>query len=147
MYSHARNAVLIVSRVGTVFGIVVFLVSGWWIVQVQLSNSWWFGVKAGAVIAGRGSLLGFKSVGVYPSLRGWSMWNYCELESLQEGGGIPLWVPIALCAATWLVVSRFVRSFPLGQCQKCGYDLRASTIRCPECGLEIASEASCETEA
>jgi len=51
---------------------------------------------------------------------------------------IPLWplIAAALCLpAVWLV--RFKRRRGLagvGRCAKCGYDLRATTERCPECG-------------
>ncbi len=49
----------------------------------------------------------------------------------------PLWV-VALCAgvfAAGLLTSRVRRAaIPPGHCQRCGYDLRASPERCPECG-------------
>jgi hypothetical protein len=48
--------------------------------------------------------------------------------------GIPLWfcllVSVALLARSILVH----RKFPPGHCRRCGYDLRATPDRCPECG-------------
>jgi heme A synthase len=46
----------------------------------------------------------------------------------------PLWMALAsivVLAATWRKVSHTVRP---GQCRRCGYDLRATPERCPECG-------------
>lgn len=52
----------------------------------------------------------------------------------------PLWVPLLVFGyATWRL--RFApanllrRRKKLGLCLQCGYDLRASKVRCPECGL------------
>ena len=51
----------------------------------------------------------------------------------------PLWMPTALFVfPLWLFflspVSRRRKRKKLGLCVKCGYDLRASKGRCPECG-------------
>jgi len=56
--------------------------------------------------------------------------------------GIPFWIPVALCGSV-LCWSRLASYYgrrkrkKLGLCLKCGYDLRASKDRCPECGSTI----------
>jgi hypothetical protein len=58
---------------------------------------------------------------------------------------IPYWMPCLL--AVWplcpLMISGLKRipfRHPLGTCRRCGYDLRVSKERCPECGTAIPSE-------
>ena len=54
---------------------------------------------------------------------------------------LPLWLPAALfCATLWVSYAplrRRCRRRKLGLCVSCGYDLRASKDRCPECGTII----------
>jgi hypothetical protein len=56
---------------------------------------------------------------------------------------LPLWFPALLFAilpALWLRRWRIVRRRTrLGLCQHCGYDLRATPGRCPECGTVVAA--------
>ena len=50
-----------------------------------------------------------------------------------HGVSFPLWLPAAAFAA--LPVARFLqRRHRAGHCTACGYDLRATPGRCPECG-------------
>lgn len=57
---------------------------------------------------------------------------------------IPLWLPCALTFIPALaLLPRLRRTRPAGHCRKCGYDLRASKDRCPECGtLILMTEAT-----
>ena len=45
-----------------------------------------------------------------------------------------LFLPIALLGNFWLM--RSIGWARRGMCRRCGYDLRATLERCPECGLE-----------
>jgi hypothetical protein len=55
---------------------------------------------------------------------------------------IPFWLPFLLTA--WPLGPMIIRlawrisfRYPAGTCRRCGYDLRASKDRCPECGTAI----------
>ncbi len=66
------------------------------------------------------------------------------------GLGIPLWIP-TLLFAVWpasllLPFHRRRKRKKLGLCVKCGYDLRGSKNRCPECGTEFPKPSNDESE-
>ncbi len=90
---------------------------------------------------GMGTMLGWHSI-PWPSKQLlWRMpsWHYggASMFSIR----IPLWLPIVLFAAypayRLLPLHRRRKRNKLGLCVKCGYDLRASKERCPECGQEF----------
>jgi hypothetical protein len=64
----------------------------------------------------------------------------------QTNGGryvvIPYWFLTACCAAVAVVAGRSWRRqrrvLLQGRCKRCGYDLRATPERCPECGTVAA---------
>ena len=77
-------------------------------------------------------------------LGSWVWWDH-YLDQPSEGGSIEVWrvqvrpwllpIPPAILPAIWLYGFRRRRSRARqGRCLKCGYDLRASRERCPECG-------------
>jgi hypothetical protein len=53
--------------------------------------------------------------------------------------GLPLWfLAIVFAGLLFLSLHKLKHRTRLGCCTKCGYDLRATPDRCPECGKEIA---------
>ena len=81
-----------------------------------------------------------------------SSWNLPAkgLNSLYLADGgievtLPAWFPALLFAilpAFWLRRRRIERKRNrIGFCQKCGYDLRATPQRCPECGTAVLAPA------
>ena len=60
--------------------------------------------------------------------------------------GIPFWLPelVLLAPSLWWVLQFLRRRHRAarGLCVMCGYDLRAATDRCPECGATIRQPAA-----
>ena len=58
---------------------------------------------------------------------------------------VPFWCVVPLCSAPAAVLLwtrlRHRRRFAVGHCHRCGYDLRASPGRCPECGAKPAGRS------
>jgi hypothetical protein len=77
-------------------------------------------------------------------------WSSNVKSEPQNGTGsgyfiqIPYWMAIGLmgmCPAIWIFQAYQGRPrFPIGYCLLCGYDLRASIHRCPECGEAFIPE-------
>ena len=63
---------------------------------------------------------------------------------------VPLWMPTLLFGSLFMIlflpVHRRRKRKKLGLCLNCGYDLRASKDRCPECGEEFVSTPTGDVE-
>lgn len=59
--------------------------------------------------------------------------------ALLELAGAFVFGLVLVVAVFVSLIRRLSRSHPQGRCRKCGYDLRASKDRCPECGTPIPS--------
>ena len=70
-------------------------------------------------------------------------WRTDWLPKSDGGIAVPLWIPTVLFALIlWFSSVPFHRRRKrkrLGLCIKCGYDLRGSKGRCPECGTSFES--------
>lgn len=77
---------------------------------------------------------------VHQPLKGWRRWVGFDVQAAHGWTTItlPLWPLAVLClifVARWMLLTRRDRRRrQSGRCIACGYDLRASPDRCPECG-------------
>jgi hypothetical protein len=103
------------------------LETGWTATSLEVfggAPSFDWQVFYGRIVVARLEFLGFRWLtgNLAP---GYSMWSV----------RIPLWFPasvFALLPALWL--AKRLRRPDNGRCPRCGYDLRATPDRCPECG-------------
>jgi hypothetical protein len=137
--------------------LIVFWIRSYWVVDNFLSHSdpavwiehswsiyswrgkiWWkyypddSDVTEGVDVVHEARILGF--------------YYYAGWEPPHQGGGFytrefacPDWLPAsgALLWSTVCIKRRIKHTQPIaGQCHRCGYDLRATPNRCPECGTE-----------
>jgi hypothetical protein len=80
----------------------------------------------------------------YPSRPIYWEFRYHHRRSGTLRLGIPFWLPLsfAMAAPIWWLIERSQtsRRGRGGLCRECGYDLRASRDRCPECGTPILED-------
>lgn len=71
-------------------------------------------------------------------------WTFVGFRIIRVGLGypvrtfvIPLWLVclVLLILPGHRLIHRLRHRYPSGKCQLCGYDLRATPERCPECGM------------
>ncbi len=83
------------------------------------------------------------TLATFSSMTPWRLWGieyYWHLGASYPTMQIPLWMPTFLFASPcfallYLPARRRRKRKKLGLCVKCGYDLRGSKDRCPECNL------------
>ena len=92
--------------------------------EAAASDRWWWDAEPGAVDWPRNAL-GFKYE--YPQ-----QINNATLRGVV----VPCWFVLLLSASLpgYRLARRIRRRHPPGHCPACGYDLRATPERCPECG-------------
>lgn len=77
------------------------------------------------------------------------IYDYAASGELMKIVSVPIWMPIALLLILPLARGRALwrrrQRLRAGLCVACGYDLRATTNLCPECGKPVTAVSSAST--
>jgi hypothetical protein len=120
----AQKGGLVFARVSTASGKEY---PGWWF-STASENRYWFEIES-ALADMPEPILGFNMSRQLVHRPGYTVWWIVV---------VPMWFVTAVfgvvptgCVVRWM---RFRRRMRAGLCRVCGYDLRATPARCPECG-------------
>ena len=144
-----RKTLTIFSLIGLLLSLWLCGVTPFMTVQCQSDSGWYMGAFQGTLVIGKAP------AGRYACClsvdHSWAAWGVPEhvikwWPRFHRGILIlPLWLSVLLfgggAAVYGLPILRRCERKKLGLCLRCGYDLRGSTVRCPECGTEF--EKSC----
>jgi hypothetical protein len=128
-------------------------------IQITKSEMTSYSLRIGVAVPPKRSYWSYGRLGkghlYWDSLPERTMWNrlgFAEIrtgwmssfaDESRKGFAIPAWLPVlafGLWPALWIVrVVRWRSRLGVGHCRECGYDLRATPKRCPECGATPVS--------
>ncbi len=141
-----RKTLAILSLIGLLLSVGLWAVS-YWRLSFRTENHA-VGILDGCIVVDSNPRTAFldstKTWGGYHQFR--TMWEpayrYYGYPMDEWILGIPLWIPTLVfgslfCACRPLTFHRRRKRKKLGLCLQCGYDLRGSKDRCPECGSEF----------
>ncbi len=158
-HMNPRRLPLVAAAAAFVAAVVVFVASfgNWqlyWNRAAGLEGGWSINLRGGRVVASRQHLA--SSYISMPSTPSWRNGGGFSFERRRFGGtgavggkvmaehlAIPLY-PVPLLSGLLLAwrIARWRRLRPPGCCVNCGYDLRATPDRCPECGTVQQGQAA-----
>lgn len=139
MLTHAKRICIILNAF--VFGAAISTIRASYVISIETkTRQYVVFLAAGSFGIGTMQLNGPPKQRFSCDVRGPENWQWLPLKkSYSQGNAIdlsvPLWTILAVLAIVEIVFWRF-DGVPPGYCQFCGYDLRASQDRCPECGNE-----------
>ncbi len=135
-----RKALTILSLIGLLLSVGLWALSCLYAVVLVAEDGVFCGVVYGVAMIGdtdRVTPAGWHHGRFGVSLIRW--WQFSDDDPAVRLVSLPLWIPSLLFGAwpAWLLfpVHRRRKRKKLGLCVKCGYDLRGSKERCPECGM------------
>jgi len=113
-------------------------------VETPHADRWWFGMRRPYVVSrDQSGWFGSDRLGASVSGGGYYDFEWADVIYFPHWAAMLALAPLAALPLPGLIARwRRARRRRLQQCERCGYDLRASSGRCPECGVDAAAAVS-----